>query len=90
MTDADTHKYLVLAICTARFDASVIEPHQCFLDDLRLQGRLELTGPFTDKSGGACLLRARSPAEANAIVARDALVTAGASQVSVYEWAATT
>ena len=90
MADTDTRKYLVLTMRTPRFDASVIEPHRRFLDDLRLQGRLELTGPFTDKSGGAYLLRARSLAEANAIVARDPLVTAGASQVSVYEWAVTT
>ena len=90
MSTTNSCSYLVLAMRTPRFDASAIEPHRRFLDELRAQGRPELTGPFTDKSGGAYLLRAQSLAEANAIVARDPLVMTGASQVSVYEWAVTT
>ena len=89
MNAAERHRYLVLAMRTPAFDASVIEPHRRFLDALRAQGRLELTGPFTDKSRGAYLLRAGSLAEANTIVATDPLATSGASRLSVYEWAAT-
>ncbi len=85
-----THKYLVLAMRTAAFDTAVIvNPHQRFLDTLRTADQLELTGPFTDKSGGAYVLRAESLAQAQAIVARDPLVTTGASAVSIYEWAVT-
>jgi uncharacterized protein YciI len=83
----NTHKYLVLAMRTAAFDAGAIKPHQHFLDELRAAGQLELTGPFTDKSGGAYVLSVKSLAEAKAIVARDPLVATGASVVSVYEWA---
>ena len=83
------NRYLVLAMRTPAFDASVIEPHLRFLDALRAQGRIELTGPFTDKSGGAYLLRASSLAEAAAIVAADPLAQSDASRLSVYEWAAT-
>jgi uncharacterized protein YciI len=89
MSISEQRRYLVLAMRTPAFDASVIEPHRRFLDVLRAQGRLELTGPFTDKSGGAYLLRAGSLAEANAIVAADPLATSGASRISVHEWAAT-
>jgi uncharacterized protein YciI len=84
-----THRYLVIALRAPAFDAAVIEPHRRFLDELRADGLLELQGPFTDKSGGAYLLRAASLAQAEAIVARDPLVTSGASQVTVYEWTAT-
>ncbi|HEY2394756.1 MAG TPA: YciI family protein [Rudaea sp.] len=90
MKTANGSKYLVIAPRTPGFDASVIDPHQRFLDELRSQGLLELTGPFTDKSGGAYLLSAASLAEAHAIVARDPLSTSGASALSVYEWAVST
>jgi len=86
---ADLRRYLVIALRTARFDASVIEPHRRFLDELRAQNRIELSGAFTDKSGGAYLLLAGSLIEAQAIVARDPLVVTGASSLQVCEWAAT-
>ena len=82
------HRYLVLAMRTPNFAASVIEPHRRFLDALRAQGKLELTGPFTDQSGGAYLLRAESLDEARAIVAGDPLALTGASTLTIKEWAA--
>lgn len=80
--------YLVLAMRTPEFAASVIEPHRGFLAALREQGRLQLTGPFTDHSGGAYLLRAESLDEARAIVAGDPLALTGASSLTIKEWAA--
>ena len=88
MSAPELCRYLVLAMRTPDFDAQVIEPHRRFLARLRDEGRIELTGPFTDRSGGAYLLRAASLAEANAIVAADPLATSGASRLRVYEWAA--
>jgi uncharacterized protein YciI len=90
MTTANGSKTLVIALRTSRFDASVIEPHRRFLEALRSHGQLELTGPFTDQSGGAYLLSAASLADAHAIVARDPLATRGASDLSVYEWSVST
>lgn len=81
-------RYLVLAMRTPDFDAQLIEPHRRFLARLRDEGRIELDGPFTDRSGGAYLLRAASLVEANEIVAADPLATSGASRLSVHEWAA--
>ena len=59
-------RYLVTTFRTPQFEPSVIEAHNAFLDRLRQQGKLELAGPFTDKSGGAYVIRATNPNEAKA------------------------
>ncbi len=82
------HRYLVLAIRRASFDAAVVPLHQQFLDDLRAQGRIELSGPFGDRSGGAYLLLADDLAQAQAIVHRDPAHTSGGWDITSYEWAA--
>lgn len=80
------NRYLVLALRKPGFDPAVVEPHHAYLDRLRAQGQLELTGPFTDKSGGAYLLRAESLEVALAIVHTDPLHLSGASEMTVWEW----
>jgi uncharacterized protein YciI len=82
------NRYLVLAMRRADFDAAVVPLHQQFLDDLRAQGRIELSGPFGDRSGGAYLLRADDLAQAQAIVHRDPAHTSGGWDITLYEWAA--
>lgn len=80
-------RYLVMAMRRADFDESVIAPHLAFLDELRAAGQLELTGGFSDKSGGAYLLRGiASLEEAQAIVARDPLAIRRSSELTVHEW----
>ncbi|MGH8026694.1 MAG: YciI family protein [Pseudoxanthomonas sp.] len=79
-------RYLVLAMRNADFNDEVIAPHLEFLQTLRTDGRLEITGGFSDKSGGAYVLQAENLAEAQALVDRDPLATSGSSQMSVYEW----
>lgn len=81
-----TCRYLVLALRKPAFDASVVPLHNAFLDALRAEQRLELSGSFTDKSGGAYLLRAGSIEEATAIAHRDPLHIRGVSTLTVYEW----
>lgn len=79
--------YLVLAMRRPDFDDSVVAPHLAFLDDLRARGLLLLTGGFSDKSGGAYLLKnLDSLAEAQAIVAADPLTIRGSSELTVHEW----
>ncbi len=80
------YRYLVTTIRTPQFQASVIEKHYAFLDRLRQQGKLELAGPFTDKSGGAYLIRADNLEEARALAFSDPVHTSGSSIVTVYEW----
>ncbi len=79
-------RYLVTTFRTPQFDPSVIEAHYVFLDGLRQRGKLELAGPFTDKSGGAYLIKAANMEEAKTIAFSDPVHTSNSSVVTVYEW----
>ena len=79
-------RYLVIAMRKPEFSDEVIAPHLAFLDALRVEGKLEMTGGFSDKSGGAYVLRATSMEEAQALAATDPLETSGSSVITVYEW----
>ncbi len=79
-------RYLVTTFRTPQFQPSVIDAHYAFLDRLRAEGRLELAGPFTDKSGGAYLIRAANLEEAKALAFSDPVHTSQSSIVTVYEW----
>lgn len=81
-----TNRYLVMAMRKPNFSDDVVAPHLAFLDDLRSAGKLEMTGGFSDKSGGAYLLNVASLAEAQAIAAEDPLTTSDSSSLTVYEW----
>lgn len=78
--------YLVITKRTSNFQQSVIAEHYKFLDQLREQDKLGLSGPFTDKSGGAYLLKAANLEEAKALAFSDPVHTTGSSLVTVYEW----
>lgn len=82
------NRYLVLVMRTPAFDAALVDAHKRFLAELREQGRIELSGPFGDRSGGAYLLRAASQEEAVEFARRDPLHEAGASTIRVHEWQA--
>ncbi|KAF1687707.1 hypothetical protein B1992_03375 [Pseudoxanthomonas broegbernensis] len=81
-----TH-YLVLAMRRPDFDEAAIAPHLAWLDDLRARGLLLLTGGFSDRSGGAYVLRnLASLAEARALAATDPLALTASSNLTVHEW----
>jgi uncharacterized protein len=79
-------RYLVMTFRTPQFQTSVIDDHYAFLDRLRQQGILELAGPFTDKSGGAYLIKAANLEEARTLAFSDPVHTSQSSLVTVYEW----
>ncbi|MEO8367084.1 MAG: YciI family protein [Pseudoxanthomonas sp.] len=79
-------RYLIMAMRKPEFSDEVIAPHLDFLDALRIEGKLEMTGGFSDKSGGAYVLKAASLEEAQALVAMDPLATSASSVITVYEW----
>lgn len=79
-------RYLVLAMRKAEFDEGVIAPHLEFLQVLKSEGKLETTGGFSDRSGGAYVLLAASLAEAQTLIDKDPLSTSDSSTMSVYEW----
>ncbi|GAA3965641.1 YciI family protein [Allohahella marinimesophila] len=79
-------RYLIIAMRTPEFQQSAIEPHKQYLAQLKRQGSLELTGPFTDKSGGAYLITAENLESAQAIAFDDPIHKSGSSVLTVYEW----
>ena len=80
-------RYLVMAMRRPSFDDAVIAPHLGFLEELRAKGQLEMTGGFSDRSGGAyVLVNVSSLDEARAVAARDPLALTGTSDLTVYEW----
>jgi uncharacterized protein len=80
------YRYLVLTTRTPQFLPSVVPEHYAFLDRLRQEGKLELSGPFTDQSGGAYLIKAASLEEAKALAFSDPVHTTNSSLVTVHEW----
>jgi uncharacterized protein YciI len=80
--------YLVILMRRVGFDPAAVPLHQQFLEDLRAESRNEKSGPFSDKTGGAYLLRAADMAEAQSIVQRDPAYTSGGWEVTVREWQA--
>jgi uncharacterized protein YciI len=80
------NRYLVLLIRRPHVDPAVVPLHQQFLEDLRMEGRNEMSGPFGDKSGGAYLLKATSMDEAREIAFRDPAHTSGCWDITIYEW----
>ena len=80
--------YLVMVMRSAQFDPALVPAHNRFLDELRAQGRIERSGPFSDKSGGAYLLHAPDFAQAQAIAHRDPAHLSGGWDVTLYEWQA--
>lgn len=79
-------KYLVLTIRKPHFDELVAGPHYAFLDKLRADGVLEQGGAFTDRSGGAYVIRAESLDAARRLAERDPLHLQDCSEVTVREW----
>ena len=79
-------RYLVVLTRKPEFQADMIEPHRAFLDGLRQQGKLEISGPFTDQSGGAYILHVDNLEAAKAIAFADPLHLTGSSIVVVREW----
>lgn len=82
------HRYLVMAMRRPHFDPAIVQPHKDFLEGLRAGGRLEMSGGFSDKSGGAYLLLANDMYEARAIAHEDPAHVSGGWDITVYEWQA--
>jgi uncharacterized protein YciI len=79
-------KYLVLTIRKPQFDAAFVPAHYDFLQSLRDRGLLEQAGPFSDRSGGAYVIRADSIEVARELADGDPLHIHDCSEVTVREW----
>jgi uncharacterized protein YciI len=80
------NKYLVLTIHKPSFQAAAGHEHHTFMDRLRAEGKVEMSGPFTDRSGGAYVLKANTLEEAKDIAFKDPFHMSNSSEVTVYEW----
>jgi len=80
------HLYLVLVMRTPAFQVSAGDAHQAFLAGLIARHQLEMTGPFTDGTGGAYIVRAPNLAAATELAHSDPLHTGGSSTLTVHEW----
>lgn len=85
MSDSE-HLYLVLVMRTPSFQAVAGDAHQAFLAGLIGKHQLEMTGPFTDGTGGAYIIRAPNLAAATELAHSDPLHTTGSSTLTVHEW----
>ena len=79
-------KYLIITTRTPDFRSEVIEDHYNFLDQLRLKNQLEIAGPFSDKSGGAYVIKAENLEKALEIAYQDPIYTTKSSTIEVHEW----
>jgi uncharacterized protein YciI len=82
------NRYLIMVIRRPHFDPDMVPLHLAFLDSLREQGRVELSGPFADKTGGAYLLHANDLAEATGIAQSDPAHASGGWDITLHEWQA--
>ena len=82
------NRYLVMLVRRPVLDPAVVPLHMVYLDGLREQGQLELSGPFGDGTGGAYLLHAVDLAEATALVHHDPAHLSGGWDITVHEWRA--
>lgn len=80
---------LVITRRRATFDAARLPEHYAFLADLAAKGRLLLSGPFNDGSGGGYLLAADTLAEGRTIAEQDPLHRYGCSDLEIHGWSAT-
>jgi uncharacterized protein YciI len=80
------NRYLVMAMRRPEFDPAFVKPHQDYLEGLRAGGRLEMTGGFGDKTGGAYVIRAHDMDEALSITRQDPACISGGWDITVYEW----
>ncbi len=79
--------YLVLVTRTANFTDHAAAEHVRFLDEVRANDQLLITGGFTDKTGGAYVLHnVADRAAARAIVDADPLLVLGSATATVHEW----
>lgn len=80
------NRYLVLTMRTTEFQHAALDAHYAYLQSLRERNVIDMAGPFSDRSGGAYLLRVASIEDAEEIAFKDPLHLTGSSTVRVAEW----
>jgi len=81
-------RFLVYLQRRPDFDPAVVAVHLAWLEARRAEGRVELSGGFGDRSGGAYILRAETLAEARGLLAEDPAPASGGWDATLHEWLA--
>lgn len=63
-----------------------MEPHKIFVKNLIANGKMVISGPFTDWSGGMLLIEADNPEQANEIAENDPAVLTGILKNNIREF----
>lgn len=79
-------RFLIITTRTPHFNSEDVNAHNAHLDTLRAAGKLELSGPFSDATGGAYLINVATREEAETIAITDPLIASGSSTATVKEW----
>jgi uncharacterized protein YciI len=82
------NRYRVMLVRRPVLDPAVVPLHAAYLNGLRERGQLDLSGQFSDGTGGAYQLQAADLAEATALVHDDPAYLGGGWNITVYEWQA--
>jgi hypothetical protein len=76
---------LTIVVDRATYE-TYLPQHIAYVQQLKQQGVLLLSGPFADRTGGLVIIRANSHDEAEAIVRNDPLVSSGVDRYELREW----
>ncbi len=79
-------RYLAIVSRPADFDPELIAGHKHYLQTLLQSGALQLSGPFSERPGGAYLFLAADREAADAVVAADPLLADARASIELYEW----
>jgi uncharacterized protein YciI len=76
----------MLPIIDQDLNAKVRPAHLAYINQLYLQGKVVMAGPFTDKRGGMVIYKAESWEEAKQLAEADPAITEGARTLELREW----
>lgn len=62
------------------------EQHYKYIEKLKNEGKVVMSGPFVDGSGGLIILEASSRDEAESIVSEDPYFKSGVRRYTIKEW----
>ncbi|MBO8164327.1 MAG: hypothetical protein H0Z34_11500 [Brevibacillus sp.] len=76
----------ILTIVDPDLNAKIRPAHLDYINQLFLQDKVVMAGPFTDKRGGMVIYRANSLEEARQMAEADPVVAQGARTLELREW----
>lgn len=76
----------ILTIVDPELNAKLRPAHLEYINQLYLQDKVVMAGPFADQRGGMVIFRTDSPEEAKQMAEADPVVRGGARTLELREW----